>query len=176
MGFSSVCFEEHIDTIVGFSRPFRIFLSFSERGGNKINMVDENASIVQDNAVHAVSVKLPEFWTSMPDAWFIQIESQFVIRGITGEQTKFHYVVQVLPQDVVASVNDILIQQPQPINPYTNLKKVLIDRNSMSESKRIEALLSGKQMGHRKPSQFYWRLKSIAGQSVMASESLVLEL
>ncbi|XP_055840381.1 uncharacterized protein LOC129908010 [Episyrphus balteatus] len=124
--------------------------------------------------VNAISIKLPEFWTKMPAIWFIQIESQFSTRNITSEQTKFHYVVQALPQDVAASVYDILIKESN--TPYANLKKALIDRHSMSESNRIEALLSGEEMGDRKPSEFYRRLQTLAGQSVIVTESLILEL
>ncbi|XP_055836870.1 uncharacterized protein LOC129905419 [Episyrphus balteatus] len=124
--------------------------------------------------VNAISIKLPEFWTKMPAIWFIQIESQFSTRNITSEQTKFHYVVQALPQDVAASVYDILIKESN--TPYANLKKTLIDRHSMSESNRIEALLSGEEMGDRKPSEFYRRLQTLAGQSVIVTESLILEL
>lgn len=126
------------------------------------------------NAVHAVAIKLPDFWTKMPSIWFIQVESQFAIRHISLEQTKFHYVVQSLPQDVAASVYDILIQDSS--TPYTNLKKALIERHSMSEGRRIEALLSGEEMGDRKPSEFYRRLQTLAGQSMMVTESLILEL
>lgn len=125
-------------------------------------------------AVHAVAIKLPEFWTKMPAIWFIQVESQFAIRNIKVEQSKFHYVVQSLPQDVAASVYDILIQDSA--TPYTNLKKALIERHSMSEGKRIEALLSGEEMGDKKPSEFYRRLQTLAGQSTIVTESLILEL
>ncbi|XP_055920305.1 uncharacterized protein LOC129951950 [Eupeodes corollae] len=124
--------------------------------------------------VNAISIKLPEFWKKMPAIWFIQVESQFSTRNIFTEQTKFHYVVQALPQDVAASVYDILVQSSN--SPYTDLKKALIDRHSMSESKRIEQLLSGEEMGDKKPSEFYRRLQTLAGQSMIVTQSLILEL
>lgn len=46
----------------------------------------------------------------------------------------------------------------------------------MSEGKRIEALLSGEEMGDKKPSEFYRKLKTLAGQSTIVTESLILEL
>lgn len=138
---------------------------------------DDNASNANrplSGIIHAVSIKLPEFWTKMPAIWFLQVESQFSTRNIVSEETKFHHVVQSLPQDVAASVYDILTQQSQ--TPYTNLKKALIDRHSMSESRRIEALLSGEEMGDKKPSEFFRRLQTLAGQSMIVTESLILEL
>lgn len=46
----------------------------------------------------------------------------------------------------------------------------------MSESKRIEQLLSFEKMGDKKPSQFYLRLKTLAGQSELVNEHLIKEL
>lgn len=123
---------------------------------------------------NAVSIKLPEFWKQMPSAWFIQAESQFELRNITVERTKYLYVVQALPQDVIMSIHDILTSESN--TPYSDLKKALIERNSMSESKRVEQLLSGEEIGDRKPSDFYRRLKTLAGDSTMVTSKLILEL
>lgn len=128
-----------------------------------------------DTHINAVAIKLPEFWSKMPTAWFIQIESQFVTRRITDEITKYHYVVQSLTQDVIAQITDILTANSE--TPYTVLKKALIDRFSMSESKRLEKLLSGEELGDKKPSDFYRHLKNLAGENnQLISDKLILEL
>lgn len=46
----------------------------------------------------------------------------------------------------------------------------------MTESKRIEKLLSGEEIGDRKPSEFYRYLKNLAGDSTSISEGLLKEL
>ena len=58
--------------------------------------------------VHAVSVKLLEFWTDHPLIWFTQAEAQLTVKKITASLTKFHYVVAVLAHGVAAGVIDIL--------------------------------------------------------------------
>ena len=44
-------------------------------------------------AIHAVSLKLPEFWTDDPEVWFVRVEAQFRSTAITLGSTKFDYVV-----------------------------------------------------------------------------------
>lgn len=126
--------------------------------------------------VNAVALKLPPFWVPYPAAWFLTIEAQFSTRGITQEKTKYEYVLQSLPMDVVSSVFDIITSVQDSETPYTEIKKILIERNSMSESKRLEQLLSGEEIGDRKPSDFYRHLKNLAGSSTAITEDLIKEL
>lgn len=46
--------------------------------------------------VHAVSLKLPTFLASRPDAWFQQTEAQFAMRNITDSTTKYFYLLTSL--------------------------------------------------------------------------------
>lgn len=129
-----------------------------------------------DNNVNAVSMKIPPFWTEYPAAWFLTVESQFNTRNINTEKTKYDYVIQSLPMEVAASVFDLIACSTTSQTPYTDLKNILISRNSLSESKRIEQLLNSEEMGDKKPSQFYYRLKALAGQSQLVNDHLIKEL
>lgn len=140
---------------------------------HKFNMAENNA----------VALKLPQFWPNLPAHWFLQVESQFSTRGIVVEKTKYDYVISSLSQDAVASVYDIMADistsagTDHPINdPYTQLKKHLIERHTLSESSRIETLLSGLEMGDKKPSEFFRSMKTLAGTSDVVSDKLILSL
>lgn len=154
------------------SLPFLIFfLSFVR---HKCIMAEE---------VNAVALKLPQFWANLPAHWFLHIESQFNTRGITVEKTKYDYVISSLSQDAIATIYDIMAEisssqgTAEPIvNPYTHLKKYLIERHTLSESSRIETLLSGLEMGDKKPSEFFRSLKTLAGTSDVVNDKLVLNL
>ena len=46
-----------------------------------------------------VSVKVPAFWPESAEAWFIQVEAQFALKGVTASSTKFCYCVSSFNQD-----------------------------------------------------------------------------
>lgn len=117
-----------------------------------------------DHEIYATSVKLPQFWTTCPDAWFVHAEMQFATKGITTDQTKYEYIITALPQEVIIKVLDI-IQNPPVSGRYLNLKKILIERHSLSETSKLDKILSDSEIGDRKPSEFYRSLALLAGSS-----------
>lgn len=78
------------------------------------------------------TLKLPPFWTSRPNLWFIQIESQFRIRAITKNNTKYDYLVSSLPTDIIELVSDSISDTPK-INSYVKLRKLILSRSADSE-------------------------------------------
>ena len=56
----------------------------------------EDALKAAEAKVSAVSVKLPPFWPDKAVLWFAQAESQFHLRSITVDKTKFAHVVTML--------------------------------------------------------------------------------
>lgn len=125
--------------------------------------------------VNNISLKLPCFWTSCPEAWFIQTEIQFNIKQINDDTDKYYHVVVALPQEVITKVLDIL-QKPPLTNKYEFLKKHLCERFSLSEEKRLEKLFSDKQIGDRKPSEFYRDMLNISGSVSMIGNELLYKL
>lgn len=165
----------------------------TEQQNLTMNVGNTNNSISNNNNVHhnvgniqtydrlprteldifATSVKLPQFWTSCPDAWFVQVEMQFATKNISVDQTKYEYIITALPQEVIIKVLDV-IQNPPVSDRYVNLKKVLIERHSLSESSRLDKILSDSEMGDRKPSEFYRSLALLAGSSF--SQEVLMKL
>lgn len=115
-----------------------------------------------NSSVHRVSIKLPNFWCDKPNIWFSQADSQFFIANITNEVTKYHHVVSQLDARAAAEVEDIILSPPTE-NPYTFLRTKLVERLSVSEEQRVRQLLTGEELGDRKPSQFLRYLKSLSG-------------
>lgn len=127
------------------------------------------------------SLKLPFFYDKYPQQWFLLAESQFRINNINHENDKFDKLLLALSQDLFVTVSDVIQnindnwQNPNS-TPYTTLKETLLERNSLSESQRLENLLKDFDIGDRKPSEFYRALKQTAGQSDSITDKLLTQL
>lgn len=125
----------------------------------------------------AMSVKLPNFWQSLPLEWFMQIEAIFATRNITSQLTRFNHVVAALPSEVITTVIDVIQDNRDgATNQYDKLKAALLARLTKSESRRIEELLNGTPMGDRTPSEYYRHLRAVAGTSKSVNDDLLVKL
>ncbi|KAJ8912690.1 hypothetical protein NQ315_012244 [Exocentrus adspersus] len=104
-----------------------------------------------------------------------QVEAQFSINKIKNDRTKYDYVVSALPLEVIAKVYDVIENLPQS-NLYENLKETILTRLTASEEQRLEALLSGSELGDRKPSDFFRDMSINAGGSGVVSNELLIKL
>ncbi len=75
---------------------------------------------------HAVSLKLPTFWTSQPEVWFAQVEAQFNLHSITADDTKYFYVLAALDQSTATCLLDPIARPPTD-EKYKTLKDRLIE-------------------------------------------------
>ncbi|GFR08869.1 retrovirus-related Pol polyprotein from transposon 297 [Trichonephila clavata] len=124
-------------------------------------------------SIARVSVKVPPFWRENPDIWFSQMESQFVLAGFTAEITKFHHVFSALQPEELGIVGDIILSLPA-VKPYTALRTRLCSQYAESEEQRLRGLISGKQLGDRKPSRLLLEIRSMADSRI--SEELLKSL
>ncbi|XP_064470083.1 uncharacterized protein LOC135384829 [Ornithodoros turicata] len=126
--------------------------------------------------VSRASVRLPPFWPANPTIWFVQVECQFQLAGITTQATKYQHVVSVLPPEVASDVTDILCAPSGP-TPYDTLKAAIIQRTMASDRKRFQQLLSAEDLGDRRPSQFLRHMQSLLGDRAQTfDEALLKEL
>ncbi|GFR07312.1 retrovirus-related Pol polyprotein from transposon 297 [Trichonephila clavata] len=93
-----------------------------------------------------ISVKVPPLWRANPEIWFSQMESQFVLAGITTEITKFHNVVSALQPEELGIVGDIILSPPV-VKPYTALRTRLCSQYAETEEQRLRGLILGMQLG-----------------------------
>lgn len=146
------------------------FAVMAEGGSN--DDTKSGADRASPSEMSKISLKLPIFWPNSPTTWFVQAESQFALARITSDVNKYNYIVTSLPQDVAESITDIL-ENPPVINMYATLKKALTERHSLSTELRLKKLLSGEQLGDKKPSDFYRYLKTLAGSSNAVGAELI---
>ena len=125
---------------------------------------------------HAVSLKLPTFWTSQPEVWFVQAEAQFNLRGITADDTRYFYVLAALDQQTATRLLD-LISQPPYDGKYQTLKDRLISTFGLSKHERASRLLHFHPLGDAKPSTLMDEMLALLGDHppCLLFEQLFLE-
>ncbi|XP_015921516.1 uncharacterized protein [Parasteatoda tepidariorum] len=123
------------------------------------------------------AVKIPIFNITDPHLWFHMVEATFQLatpKPITESKTKFNYCFAHLPPEVAAVVRDVIIT-PNAEDPFKKLKEEVIARCGETKSQEIRRLLSGEQLGDRKPSELLRTMQRRA-ESHEISDSLLLEL
>ena len=112
------------------------------------------------NQLNAVSIILPEFWSSATKVWFVRAESQFGTKNITQDQTEYDYVVSALDIKTAEEVHGVLINLPET-EKYSNLKKKLIKAFGKPQAKRDSELLNLNGLGDRKPIALLQKMNSL---------------
>ena len=126
--------------------------------------------------VEAYAMKIPPYWTSDLQIWFVQVESQFAARGITAQRTMYHHVVGSLSPEIATEIRDLLLKPPED-RPYDVLKQKLIERTAASEQRRLQQLFTAEDLGDRKPTQLLRRMQQLLGEKVTTTDdSFIKEL
>lgn len=115
--------------------------------------------------VSKVACKPPPFWETNPELWFTQIESQFVISGITVDNTKYHTVIASLDSKVLTCVAD-LVRSPPSENKYSTLKERILNSYCKSETARLKLLLQDLQLDDKRPSQLLLEMRNLAANKL----------
>jgi len=98
--------------------------------------------------LNTVSVKVPAFWPDSAETWFVQVEAQFALKGVTASLTKFYYCVSSFNQETANQVLD-LIKSPPSSEPYEALQNQLLKLFAQ----RYEAISNLPLSGDMKPSK-----------------------
>ena len=102
--------------------------------------------------LNTVSVNVPAFWPKSAEAWFIQVEAQFALKGVMASSTKFYYCVSSFNQETANQVLD-LIKSPPTTDPYGALKNRLLKLFALDDFLRYEAISNLPLSGDMKPSK-----------------------
>ncbi|GFX94509.1 transposon Tf2-9 polyprotein [Trichonephila clavipes] len=123
------------------------------------------------------AVKIPPCNFSNLQLWFSTCERTFALgvpEEITDTCTKFNYIVPNLPPEPTAIVRH-LISIPGETDPYGAIKVQLIQRTGESSQQEIRKLLTGEELGNRKPSKLLRTMNRRAALHNVPKE-LMLEL
>lgn len=118
-----------------------------------------------DAEVNRIALKLPPFWVKNPELWFVNIEAQFNVAGITNDSTQYYAVVAALDAETLSYVSDLVRQKPDK-DLFKTLKERLVSEFSDSEQKRIQTLLSELPLGDDKPSHLLRKMRQLADNKI----------
>lgn len=110
--------------------------------------------------------KFPEFRKEYPEFWISQVESTFRNHNITRDQTKFDYLLQYSPPEILPHIVTLATNPPPDGERYDAIKKRIIDAFSESEEAKVRRVLQGRSLGGQKPSHFLVELRNTAGSQV----------
>lgn len=121
-------------------------------------MANEN-----DNEVlQAVFSRVPMFCRGNIEGYFIQFEAWFKLNKITADNSKFTNAVAYFDPSLLCEVHEAVVNPPAE-GKFENLKKAILARFADSENQRVNKLLSGIQLGDKRPSQLLNELKKLGG-------------
>ncbi|GFQ76403.1 transposon Tf2-9 polyprotein [Trichonephila clavata] len=124
------------------------------------------------------AVKIPPYNFSDPQLWFSTCERTFALgvpKAITDTCTKFNYIVSNLPPEDAAIVRDLIIT-PDETDPYGAIKAQLIQRTGESSQQEIRKLLTGEELGDRKPSELLRTMNRRASSHNVPKELFLQQL
>ena len=107
-----------------------------------------------------VLVKLPPFSESNPALWFGKAESQFILRRITDDTTKFHHIYSLLSEKASNEIEDLLLDPPAT-GKVAAMKERLLQKFGRSQFSKDTELLSYKTLGDLRPSEMWSKFKQL---------------
>ncbi|XP_043263931.1 uncharacterized protein LOC122404102 [Colletes gigas] len=100
------------------------------------------------------NVKLPPFWKEEPRLWFTMLEKEFAAYSVRADAVKSSAIIRNLDVATMKIVLDVIEAPP------------LIDRLAKSDEANLRRLLTGMELGNKKPSELLREMTQLAGKSV----------
>jgi hypothetical protein len=88
------------------------------------------------------AVKLPPFWTTNPQFWFMSAEGSVQLRNIVDEESRFYNCLHTLLEATVSLIADLVEADPLPANPYTELSRRLLAAHQLTDIQQVEQLFN----------------------------------
>ena len=129
----------------------------------------------EQGELFAVSVKLSDFWSEDPEAWFDRADNQFYTRGIKEDATKFSHCVQALSYAQHKEVR-ALIRNPPKGTSYTALKEALVAAFGKTQLDKDTEFLNLKHLDDRDPRSVARQIDSLLEDPASLPRAVMINL
>lgn len=116
------------------------------------------------NATTIVRLPWPVIVRDNIELWFIQIDHWFTVNRITSDNTRFSTIVAALDSNLLQQIYET-IRNPPATGKYEAVKNAVIRNFTESEQRRAQQLVSGLQLGDKKPSHLLNDLRRMGGEN-----------
>nr|VZI16794.1 unnamed protein product [Spirometra erinaceieuropaei] len=104
------------------------------------------------------------------ELWIARCETEFEACKTTRQETLFNHLQRCPPDEYAEELCDLLIHRPLE-QPH----EALVKRVAMTEERRLRQLLTGEELGDRKP-QLLRRMQQLVGDSSLFETSILRQL
>ena len=130
----------------------------------KVMVRNEDSETDEDKtspkSVRTVSIKLPPFSESNPELWFSKAESQFKVKGITSDTTRFHHLYALMTDKAANEIEAILLDPPKT-GKVDAMRTKLVRRFGRSQYDKNTELLNTRSLGDLKPSEMWSKFQRL---------------
>ncbi|KAL7643064.1 UNVERIFIED_CONTAM: hypothetical protein RMT77_006353 [Armadillidium vulgare] len=109
-----------------------------------------------------------------PGLWLAQLETVFLLGFNFSQNCKA--VIANLPPDVLRAIRDVLDTVNIEPDPYTAIKRELLQRLAASSEENIAQLLRGEELENRTPRKLLSRMLGLLGSPLTGQEDILREL
>lgn len=116
------------------------------------------------SAVYA-RLPVPQVSNTNIEAWFTTMDFWFTASGIVADKQKTATILAALDPNVISQLADVIASMPLT-DRYEYTKAKIIEHFADSEQRRLNRLLSELPLGDKKPSDLYFEMKRVAGNTL----------
>lgn len=129
------------------------------------NKTEIGAAGVGEVATASLS-RFPQFLSSQPKLYFIQMDAFMKLNRVSSDETKFQYVCAMAPPELhphmLEVVNDETPPEQRTKTQYEQFKERVMQSFDRSAESRVRELLQQHGLGNQKPSQYLLSMKNLA--------------
>jgi hypothetical protein len=127
----------------------------------------------QEQAAAATTVRLPDFYSDSPQAWFDCIDTKFAAAKITQPLTKFHWALAKLPFSLIATVRTLSRDPSAYRDPYKELQDILLRSYALSVTQMTSRWLDYPMCRNTRPSVMWDNLTALQPASVKEVQTVL---